>query len=100
MINRRFRRDSIVPSKKGLIRMTFWTVPLEMYAPMVARESTETMIPPLNLKARVVVPLANLTAWCSSPVPHTELKFARQYDAGCAKTRRKRKGTVKIRRGK
>jgi len=49
---------------------------------MVARESTETMMPSLNLKARVVVPLANLTSWCSSPPPQTDAKLLRQYSAG------------------
>ena len=49
---------------------------------MVERESTETMIPPLNLKARVVVPLANLTSWPASLFPQAEAKLERQYSAG------------------
>lgn len=50
---------------------------------MVERESTETMMPPLNLKARVVVPLANLTVWFWSEAPQAEAKLLRQKWAGC-----------------
>ena len=39
-----------------------------------------------TLKARVVVPLANLISWCMS-VPYPVLKFSRQYRAGCEKKR-------------
>ena len=49
---------------------------------MVERESTETMIPSLNLKARVVVPLANLTVWPASLFPEAEAKFVLQKLAG------------------
>mmetsp|Transcript_39245 Transcript_39245/g.94897 ORF Transcript_39245/g.94897 Transcript_39245/m.94897 type:complete len:206 (-) Transcript_39245:78-695(-) len=73
---------AIVPRRNGLISMTFLTVPDEMYAPMVDRESTETMTPPWNLNANVVVPLANLTSWFSSPVPQTDAKLVRQNCAG------------------
>lgn len=48
------------------------------------RESTETMIPSLNLKARVVVPLANLTSCPASLFPEAEAKLDRQYSAGCS----------------
>jgi len=49
---------------------------------MVERESTETMIPSLNLKARVVVPLANFNVWWESLFPLTEAKLLRQNLAG------------------
>lgn len=49
---------------------------------MVERESTLTMMPPSNLKARVVVPLANFTAWLESPPPQVEAKLVRQKCAG------------------
>ena len=44
-----------------------------MYEPAVARESTDTITPPWNLKANVVVPCANriftsLSALCPSSV--------------------------------
>jgi hypothetical protein len=51
---------------------------------MVERESTLTMMPSLNLKARVVVPLANLTAWPASLFPEAEAKVSRQNWAGWA----------------
>lgn len=38
------------------ISITFLTVCEAIQLPAVARESVATMIPPLNLKARVVVP--------------------------------------------
>lgn len=41
-----------------LISMTFFTVCEAIQFPAVARESVATMIPPWNLKARVVVPWA------------------------------------------
>lgn len=50
---------------------------------MVDLESTETMIPSLNLKARVVVPLANLTVWFASLAPDADAKFVLQKCAGC-----------------
>jgi hypothetical protein len=50
---------------------------------MVERESTDTMIPSLNLKARVVVPLANLRVWARSEAPLADAKFWRQKCAGC-----------------
>lgn len=50
---------------------------------MVERESTDTMIPSLNLNARVVVPLANLTSWCESFAPDADAKFVLQKCAGC-----------------
>lgn len=62
--------------------MIFLTVPLAMYAPIVERESTLTMIPPLNLNARVVVPLANLISWLASLFPEADAKLERQYSAG------------------
>ena len=49
---------------------------------MVERESTETMIPSLNLKARVVVPLANLTVCPASLLPEADAKLALQKLAG------------------
>ncbi len=50
--------------------MTFFTVCEAIQFPAVARESVATMIPPLNLKASVVVPCAILIgqfglAWSS-----------------------------------
>lgn len=66
-----------------MISMTFLTVPDAMYAPMVERESTDTMMPSLNLKARVVVPLANLRVWARSDAPLADAKFWRQKCAGC-----------------
>jgi hypothetical protein len=51
---------------------------------MVERESTLTMIPPSNLNARVVVPLANLTVWPASLLPQAEAKLFRQKCAGWA----------------
>jgi hypothetical protein len=51
---------------------------------MVERESTLTMMPPSNLNARVVVPLANLTVWPWSLLPQAEAKLFRQKCAGCA----------------
>jgi hypothetical protein len=45
---------------------------------MVERESTETMIPSLNLNASVVVPLANLTVWFESLAPDADAKLVRQ----------------------
>lgn len=62
--------------------MTFLTVPDAMYAPMVDRESTDTMIPSLNLNARVVVPLANLRVCARSDAPHADAKLLRQKCAG------------------
>lgn len=44
--------------------MTFLTVPLAMYEPAVALESTATAIPPLNLNANVVVPWDSLMRAC------------------------------------
>lgn len=73
---------AIVPRRKGLISMTFLTVPEAMYAPMVERESTLTIIPPFHLKARVVVPLANFTVWLESLLPQAEAKLFRQKCAG------------------
>ena len=73
----------MVPSRKGLISITFLTVPDAMYAPIVDRESTDTMIPSLNLNASVVVPLANLTVWEESLAPDADAKFVRQKCAGC-----------------
>jgi len=52
---------AIVPSRKGLISMTFLTVCEAMYAPADARESTATTTPALYLKARVVVPCTIFT---------------------------------------
>lgn len=49
---------------------------------MVDRESTETMMPSLNLNASVVVPLACLMAWWASPDPQVDAKLLRQNDAG------------------
>jgi hypothetical protein len=46
----------MVPSKCGLISITFFTVCEEMYGPMDARESTAMMTPPLKMNPRVVVP--------------------------------------------
>lgn len=61
---------AIVPNKLLLISMTFLTVWLAIQFPAVALESVATMMPPLNLNARVVVPCANLIgqfglAWSS-----------------------------------
>ena len=53
----------MVPSKKGLISMTFLTVCDAMYAPELARESTATTTPPLYLNARVVVPCTIFTCF-------------------------------------
>jgi hypothetical protein len=39
-------------------------------------------MPPLNLNANVVVPLANLTACAASLPPDAEAKLERQYSAG------------------
>lgn len=50
----------MVPSSIGLISMTFFTVCDAIQFPAVALESVATMMPPLNLKARVVVPCAIL----------------------------------------
>ena len=50
----------MVPNNIGLILMTLFTVWDAIQLPAVARESTATMIPPLNLKASVVVPCAIL----------------------------------------
>ena len=50
---------------------------------MVERESTETMIPSLNLNARVVVPFANFTVWFASFAPEADAKFVLQKCAGC-----------------
>merc|ERR1719230_1211110 len=50
---------AMVPKRYGLISMTFFTVCDAMYGPIVDRESTDTMMPSLNLKANVVVPFAN-----------------------------------------
>lgn len=49
------------------------------------RESTDTIIPSLNLNARVVVPLANLTVWEASAAPDADAKLLRQKCAGCYK---------------
>ena len=73
---------AIVPNKNGLISIIFFTVPLAIYAPIVDRESTDTIIPPSNLNARVVVPLANLTAWPASELPQAEAKLLREKEAG------------------
>lgn len=73
----------MVPNRNGLISITFLTVPEAMYAPMVERESTLTMIPPLNLNARVVVPLANLIVCPRSLLPQADAKLLRQKCAGC-----------------
>lgn len=62
--------------------MTFLTVPDAMYAPIVDLESTDTIIPSLNLNARVVVPLANLTVWDASAAPQADAKLLRQKCAG------------------
>lgn len=51
---------AMVPSNIGLISMTFLTVCDAIQLPAVALESVATMIPPLNLKASVVVPWAIL----------------------------------------
>lgn len=51
---------AIVPSSIGLISMTFLTVCEAIQFPAVALESVATIIPPLNLNARVVVPWAIL----------------------------------------
>jgi len=51
----------------------------------VERESTDTIIPSLNLNARVVVPLANLTVWEASAAPDADAKLLRQKCAGCYK---------------
>lgn len=40
------------------------------------------MIPPSNLNARVVVPLANLTCCPASELPHAEAKLLRVKEAG------------------
>ena len=40
-----------------------------MYGPCVERESTDTITPPLNLNARVVVPFANLMLCSPSRSP-------------------------------
>ena len=42
--------------------MTFLTVPLPMYCPMDARESTARISPCLNTNPKVVVPWLNLMA--------------------------------------
>lgn len=55
---------------------------------MVERESTLTMIPPSNLNARVVVPLANLTVWLRSLLPQAEAKLFRQKCAGWVQERK------------
>jgi len=54
-----------------------------MYAPIVDRESTDTIMPWSNLNARVVVPLANFTVWFESAAPHADAKLLRQKCAGC-----------------
>ena len=46
------------------------------------RESTDTMIPSLNLKAKVVVPLANLRVWLASLAPDADAKCVLQKCAG------------------
>lgn len=46
------------------------------------RESTDTIIPSLNLNARVVVPFANLTVWEASAAPDADAKLLRQKCAG------------------
>jgi len=51
---------AIVPSKQLLISMTFLTVCDAIQFPAVALESVATIMPPWNLKARVVVPCAIL----------------------------------------
>lgn len=51
---------AIVPSNIGLISITFLTVCEAIQFPAVALESVATMIPPLNLNAKVVVPCASL----------------------------------------
>mmetsp|Transcript_29789 Transcript_29789/g.34605 ORF Transcript_29789/g.34605 Transcript_29789/m.34605 type:complete len:83 (+) Transcript_29789:773-1021(+) len=51
---------------------------------MVERESTDTMIPSLNLKAKVVVPFANLMFWLASFAPDAEAKLFLQKWAGSA----------------
>lgn len=55
-----------------------------MYAPIVDRESTDTIMPWSNLNARVVVPLANFTVWFESAAPHADAKLLRQKCAGSA----------------
>ena len=69
---------AMVPKRKGLISITFLTVPDAMYDPIVDRESTEIIIPPSNLNAKVVVPLANFTSCCASLFPLAEAKLERQ----------------------
>jgi len=49
---------AIVPSKYGLISITFFTVCEAMYAPDVALESTAITTPPWYLNPSVVVPCA------------------------------------------
>jgi hypothetical protein len=73
----------MVPRRKGLISIIFLTVWDAMYAPIVDRESTDTIIPSLNLNARVVVPLANFTVWLESAAPDADAKLLRQKCAGC-----------------
>ena len=63
--------------------MAFRTVPDATKFPIVERESTLAMMPPLYLKAKVVVPFANLISWEASLSPDTEAKFDLTYWAGC-----------------
>ena len=42
-----------------MISITFFTVCEAMYGPIVERESTDTITPPWNLNASVVVPFKN-----------------------------------------
>ena len=52
---------AMVPSKYGLISITFFTVWDEMYGPCDARESTAMITPPSKMKPNVVVPWLGLT---------------------------------------
>ena len=52
-----------MPTRNGLISMTFLTVCEAMYAPAEARLSTATTTPFLYLNASVVVPCSILTMW-------------------------------------
>lgn len=75
---------AIVPRRQLLISMTFLTVWLAIQFPCVALESVATIMPPLNLKARVVVPCAILMGqfgleWSSV--------IARSHDDGCEGSR-------------